>query len=131
METMTSIDFQAWLKNQKKKPSKYRNIITYVGNIRFDSKAEARRYEQLLLLQRAGKISELKLQPSFELQAKFKDINGNTQRAITYLADFQYNENGRLVIEDVKGKETKEFLIKKKMFLQKYPNVDFRLIKGR
>lgn len=128
METMTSGGFLQWLKQNKKKPSKYRNITTYVDNIRFDSKAEAARYTELKMLQRAGKISGLELQPSFELQPKFK-ADGKTIRAITYRADFQYNENGRVVVEDVKGKETKDFIIKKKIFMQKYPHVDFRLIK--
>lgn len=126
---MTLSEYKEIVAKNHAKRSKYGNVTTYVGNIRFDSKAEARRYEQLILLQRAGQISELRLQPSFELQAKFKDINGNTQRAITYRADFQYNENGRVVVEDVKGKETKDFAIKKKIFLQKYPDVDFRLVR--
>ena len=128
MQTITLEQYHQMIAKPKK-PSKYGNITTYVGNIRFDSKAEAARYTELKMLQRTGKISGHELQPSFELQPKFKGADGKTIRAITYRADFQYNENGRVVVEDVKGKETKDFIIKKKIFMQKYPHVDFRLIK--
>ena len=128
METMTLEQFREMIK-AKKKPSKYRNVITYIDGHKFDSKAEARRYQQLVLLQRAGVISGLKLQPPFELQAKFRGTDGKMVRAITYIADFQYNENGRVVVEDVKGKQTDVFKIKKKLFNEVYPHLELRLTK--
>jgi hypothetical protein len=128
METMTLEEFKAMSK-PKKKPSKYRNVITYVDGHKFDSKTEARRYQQLILLQRAGRISGLELQPLFELQAKFRGADGKMVRAITYIADFQYLENGRVVVEDVKGKQTDVFKIKKKLFLEMYPHLDLRITK--
>jgi len=70
--------------------NKYRNIKTTVDGIRFDSKREAERYSELKLLERAGIITDLKLQPKFELIPKH---NGN--RALTYIADFSYTEAGR------------------------------------
>lgn len=78
---------------------KYRNKPITLGNDRFDSRAEARRHGQLLLLQRAGEISGLERQVQFELP-----VNG--QRFRTYIADFTYYEKGKLVVEDVKSPAT-------------------------
>lgn len=109
--------------------SKYHNRKTTIDGITFDSQAEARRYMELKLLLKAGQISNLKLQPIFELQPKYKNNKDKSIRAITYKADFQYIENGKAVVEDVKGMETKEFKIKQKILEYKYPDIDFRLIK--
>ena len=99
--------------------NKYRNVKTTIDGIKFDSKAEASRYTELKLLEKAGEITDLKLQPRFILQHNFKHKN-KTVRAITYMADFQYSENGKEIVEDVKGVETAVFKIKKKMFLNIY-----------
>jgi hypothetical protein len=109
--------------------SKYKNKKTIIDGIKFASKGEASRYQELKLLEKAGVIQNLELQPSYELQPKFK-YNGKAERAITYKADFRYIENNTIVVEDVKGFETKDFLIKRKMFLRNYgDSVDFRIIK--
>lgn len=83
-----------------------------------------------------GDITDLKLQPKFELQPKYINNKGKTIRAITYIADFIYTELragdggiGKVVVEDVKGVETKEFKLKKKLFENKYKDIDFRLIR--
>lgn len=107
--------------------NKYRNKRTTINGITFASKGEANRYQELKLLERAGEISNLKLQPKFELQPKFRK-NGKTHRAINYIADFQYVENGQTVVEDFKGFETKEFLIKKKLFEYKYDDLELKII---
>lgn len=109
---------------------KYGNIKMMVDNIKFDSQAEATRYAELKLLLKIGKIKDLVLQPVFILQDNFKH-DGKTERAIKYIADFQYIdcETDRCIVEDVKGMETKDFLIKKKLFLYKYgERYVFRLI---
>lgn len=93
---------------------------TIVDNITFASKAEARRYQELKLLLNAGEITDLILQPSFELQAKFTDRTGKRHRAIKYVADFLYKENGHAVVEEVKGHETPVWLLKQKLFLFRY-----------
>lgn len=101
------------------KGAKYRNKKTEVDGIKFDSIAEAKRYSELKFLEKAGKITDLKLQPKFELQEKYT-INGRNIRAITYIADFQYIEDGKTIVEDVKGQATEVFKIKQKMFEKKY-----------
>ena len=109
--------------------NKYHNKKTTIDGITFDSKAEAKRYVELKLLLRAKKITNLQLQPKYELQPKYKNNKGQTIRAITYKADFSYIENGKKIVEDVKGVETKDFRLKKKLLEYKYPSIDFRLIK--
>ena len=94
----------------------------------FDSIAESRRYKELALLEKAGEIENLQLQPKFLLQDSFKK-NGKTYRKIEYIADFMYEEKGKVIVEDVKGMETKEFKIKRKLFEYKYPDLELKLIK--
>lgn len=86
--------------------SKYGNKPTEVDGIRFASKREAHRYTELKLLERAGKISALRLQPAFPL-----DVNGVP--VCHYRADFAYVENGRRVVEDSKGYRTDVYKIKR------------------
>lgn len=101
---------------------KYGNIKTVVDGIKFDSKAEAERYAELRLLERAGIISELKLQPKFQLIPTFVK-NGKTFRGINYIADFMYTENGRKVVEDVKGCRTEVYKLKRKLFEYYYSDL--------
>lgn len=108
--------------------NKHNAVAVVVDGIRFASKMEARRYGELKLLVAAGVITELTLQPRFLLQEKFTDSKGTNHRAINYVGDFQYIENGVTVVEDVKGMETKVFKINKKLFLYRYRDIDFRLI---
>lgn len=105
--------------------SKYHNIKTSVDGIVFDSKAEAYRYMELKLLLKAGEITDLILQPKFVLQDRFKD-GKKTIGAITYIADFMYQEGDNTVVEDVKGVETAVFKLKEKLFLFRYPQYVFR-----
>ena len=99
---------------------KYSSKKSEANGILFHSTLEARRYLQLLKLAEMGQISDLTLQPSFLLQDKYYIVkNGKREcvRKLTYSADFSYMENGKLVIEDTKGFETKEYIIKRKLFL--------------
>ncbi|MDL2276355.1 DUF1064 domain-containing protein [Breznakia sp. OttesenSCG-928-G09] len=110
--------------------SKYRAKKTVVDGITFDSKAEARHYQELKLLERAGLIKELELQPKYELQPSFKK-NGKTVRAINYVADFRYfdvRENKTIVV-DVKGMKTPVYELKKKMVEYRY-GVDIKEVRG-
>ena len=97
------------------KRHKYGAIPTTVDGIRFDSKAEAKRYGELKLLEKAGEIKELQLQPRFELMAPERG-SGFDVRIGDYVADFRYREGpkGLLKIEDVKGVKTALYRWKKK-----------------
>lgn len=109
--------------------NKYRNKKVVIDGIKFDSIAEGNRYRELKLLEKRKYITDLELQPKFELQPKYTNAKGEHIRAIIYKADFSYIENGKIIVEDVKGMETKDFKLKKKMFEYKYKDVDFRLVK--
>lgn len=108
--------------------SKYGNKKVIIDGFEFDSKKEGLRYKELSLLQRAGQIENLELQPKFLLQENFKK-NGKTYRKIEYIADFQYKEKDNIIIEDVKGKETEVFKLKRKLFEYKYPHLTIKIIK--
>jgi hypothetical protein len=82
------------------RPQKYRNVRTTVDGHSFASKKEANRWCELVLLQQAGQISGLGRQPRYKLHAPNGDLIG------CYVADFAYEENGRLVVEDVKSVAT-------------------------
>ena len=110
------------IKYQKK--HKYNAKSVVIDGIRFPSEKEGKRYLELKELERAGKISNLTLQPKFLLQESFK--RKKNHRAIFYIADFEYIENGKRVVEDVKGMKTQVYNLKKKLFLKKYPQVVFR-----
>lgn len=107
--------------------SKYKAKKTKVDGITFDSKKEAKRYTELKLLERAGVIKSLELQPKFVLQEEYiKD--GKKIKAITYKADFMYwdNEKNKKIIEDVKGFKTDVYKLKKKLFEFRYK--DLRIV---
>lgn len=97
--------------------NKYRNRKTEIDGIVFDSKREAQRYAELQLLQRAGKIRDLSMQVEFELIPK-----QDGERACKYKADFVYHmaDTGKMVVEDVKGKRTREYIIKRKLMLWRH-----------
>ena len=100
--------------------TKYRNKKTNG----YDSKKEAKRAEELKLLERVGSITDLQEQVSIILQERFKH-NGKWERAITYIADFVYMQDGVKIVEDVKGFKTDVYKIKRKMLLFTYPDIKF------
>lgn len=89
-----------------------------VGGVTFDSQREYRRFCELSRLERAGKITNLQRQVKYVLIPSQKDEKGKViERECSYIADFVYVENGKLVVEDAKGYKTPEYRIKKKMAL--------------
>lgn len=99
-------------KSAARKPTrhKYGAIATTVDDIRFDSKAEARRYQELKLMERGRLIRNLELQPSF-------DIIINGVKVCRYVADYRFINcgTGEMVVEDCKGFKTPEYRLKKKL----------------
>ena len=114
----------------KQKDSKYKSKKTEVDGIEFMSKKEARRYTELKLLERAGEISDLRLQVKYVLipaqrepdtvGAKGGVKKGKViERECSYVADFVYRIAGTSdeVVEDTKGFRTPEYKIKRKLML--------------
>ena len=102
---------------------------TTFNNIKFDSKAEARRYVELLILKKARKIKHLDLQVRYKITIGGVDVKYASGRHLTYVADFTYiDENGREVVEDVKGHQTD--VSKIKIALMAAMGHEVKLIKG-
>lgn len=114
-------------KYQRQINNKYHAQKTEVDGITFDSKKESERYAELKILAKAGEIYNLTLQPRFLLQEPFV-CDGKKERKIEYVADFMYfDKNGQAVVEDVKGKKTDVYQLKRKLFLYQYKDkVKFR-----
>ena len=114
---------------------KYHNTKTVADGIKFDSKLEAERYAQLKIMERAGVIRALELQPSFDLIPSFRK-NGKTWRKTVYKADFRYilAEDDSYIIEDVKGSTaviTGVFRLKQKLFEYKYPEYTISIVTSK
>ena len=121
---------------RKAKTNKYNAKKVSVDGIEFDSKKEARRYQELLLLQKAGEIYMLERQKVYELLPAQREpetvgkrggvIKGKLlERAVEYVADFVYTDkNGKTVVEDVKGFREggayAVFVLKRKLMLYRY-----------
>ncbi len=80
------------------------------------SRKERDRYNALLMLEKAGEISDLRFQVRFELIPNQRASSG-VWRKITYIADFVYQKDGKTIVEDTKGKRTEVYRIKKKLML--------------
>ena len=114
---------------------KYHNKKTFIDGIKFDSKLEAERYTQLKMMERAGVIRDLEIQPEYELIPSFRK-NGKTWRKTVYKADFRYilAENDKTIIEDVKGSIsviTDVFRLKQKLFEYKYPEYTISIVTSK
>lgn len=92
----------------KKRRNKYGNIKTTVDGTTFHSKKEAERYRVLRQEVEDGVIHSLRLQPSFTIR-----VNGHL--ICRYIADFEYVRDGATVVEDVKGRITDVYRLKKKL----------------
>lgn len=96
--------------------SKYHAKPVTVDGIRFDSKREAERWQQLLLLYRAGEISNLRRQVPYVLIPK-----SDYGRDIVYRADFVYVDKSCIeIVEDAKGFKTDIYRLKKRLMAEKY-----------
>ncbi len=114
---------------------KYRNRKVKVDGILFDSKKEAQRYQELKLLESVGEICLLKCQDKFVLLPEQREECNEVykkgkhkgelkkgkliERECVYIADFTYFDvaSGEIVVEDVKGVKTREYVLKRKLML--------------
>ena len=82
-----------------------------------DSKKEAKRCNELTILERAGIIKDLRQQVKFVLIPSQKIGGKVVERECSYYADFCYTENGRKIVEDTKGMKVDSYIIKRKLML--------------
>jgi hypothetical protein len=99
------------------KRPKYGNRKVVRDGITFDSAKEARRWSELLLLEKAGAIQNLQRQVKYQLIPSQKIAGKVVERACSYVADFVYVRDGETVVEDTKGFKTPEYVIKRKLML--------------
>lgn len=98
---------------------KYHAKKTTVDGITFDSRREADRYLVLKGMEEEGAIEDLRRQVRYELVPAF-DVDGRHYRPVFYVADFVYVEDGKEVVEDVKGMRTDVYRLKSKLFARRY-----------
>jgi len=129
-ETMTRDEYLAATAPAKRR-NKYGAKKTVVDGITFDSAAESRRYATLRQMEQAELISHLERQPTFKLYCGTTPILIKSKRYpngrhMTYRADFAYFDPSRnkRIVEDVKGRRTKEFIIKKAVVEACFPAVE-------
>ena len=108
--------------------AKYHSRKITRDGVTYDSVKEYRRFCELSLLAKAGAITDLQRQVEFVLIPPQREpdtigVRGGIkkgkviERGVTYIADFTYKENGKLVVEDCKGFRTKDYIIKRKLLL--------------
>ena len=114
--------------------SKYKNRPVIIAGIRYASVKEAGRHKELMLLEKAGKIKNLRFQVPYELipaqyetyerygkkGQRLKDGRRCLEQSCKYVAEFVYPDagTGEWIIEDSKGKRTTDYIIKRKLMLQ-------------
>lgn len=109
--------------------TKYHSRKVVVNGITFPSRLEGERYQQLLLLQKAGEISHLQLQPEFQIYKGWIDPEtGEKHKSRFYIGDFMYIDmrSHVWVVEDTKGVETDVFRLKWEYVQSEYPDYSFR-----
>lgn len=113
--------------------SKYGNKKVVWNGETFDSQKELSRYQELLLLQKAGVIQDLQRQVKYVLIPAYYETRERTkngkrlrperwcvERSVSYYADFVYTKDGKTVVEDTKGARTQSYIIKRKLMLDRY-----------
>ena len=98
------------------KRSKYGNKRVVIDGITFDSQAEGDRWVQLRALEASGSISNLRRQVRYELAPAVK-VQGRKRPPIRYIADFEYEKDGKTVTEDKKGFKTEIYKLKRHLMM--------------
>lgn len=116
-------------RNFRKSKTKYANKSVTYGGQKFDSKKEMRRFIYLQTLEKAGEISDLQTQVTYELiptqrePSRYtktgREVKGKAiELSVRYVADFVYKDKeGNVIVEDTKGFRTADYIIKRKLML--------------
>lgn len=123
METITAAQYREMIATPAAHAQawrKYRNVPTKLDDIRFDSKREAERWADLVLLQRGGTIEKLERQVTFDLI-----VNGVKVGKVR--PDFTYIEGDTVVAEDSKGHQTEAHKLRWRLAQALYPLIEWRL----
>lgn len=91
-----------------------------------DSQREQRRCDELHLLERAGAIAELRMQPHYPFKIAGTPLKGKNGHALGFTGDFEYREDGRLICEDSKGFVVRDYPLRSALFRALFPDVELR-----
>lgn len=100
--------------------SKYHSTKVKTAEGTFDSKKEYKRWLQLKEMEATGVITDLNRQVPYELIPHQKQDGRVVERAVKYFADFVYKVDGVTIVEDTKGLKTADYIIKRKLMLERY-----------
>ena len=100
-------------------------LVCNVSSVFVDSKSEAKRYAELIGMQKRGEITDLRRQVRYPLAVDGRPVLIRSQRypngrQVSYVCDFTYRENDEPVIEDRKGFWTTEAKLKVAFFEAQY-----------
>jgi hypothetical protein len=115
--------------HKRRRAPKYHNVKKEVDGIIFDSIEESKMYQDLILLEKQGKIRDLRLQPEFKLIPGYTNLKGEKIRPLIYRADFMFLdlEERCVRVVDYKGCKTRVYKLKKKIFDYMYRKYDMFL----
>lgn len=114
----------------RKRPNKYGAVKSRcAAGHTHDSRKEARRCDDLRLLERAGAISGLKQQPRYQFHVAGRAVLLKNGQTAHLTADFEYVENGQTVVEDVKGFVVRDFPLRAALFRAIWPDIELRVTK--
>jgi hypothetical protein len=112
-----------------KSRNKYGAVETVKDGQVFASKVEAHRWQDLRLMELAGVITGLVRQPCYRIMPRHQDCYGNWHRAAHYTADFLYQQDGRTIVEDVKGTVQRDAGLRIEMLAHQNPQLDVRIVR--
>jgi hypothetical protein len=92
------------------------------------SRREAKRCNELHLLQRAGRIAGLQQQPQFRFAVDGRPVMLENGQQARLTADFAYVEDGRKVVEDSKGFVVRDFPLRWALARALWPEIDWRVV---
>lgn len=99
-----------------------------------DSRSEAKRCDELHLLEKAGEISHLQVFPRFYFVVNGVQVKHDNGRRVSYEADFSYFENSAAVVEDVKGRsrkaDSRDWPLRRAFFRVCFPGIELREVRG-
>lgn len=109
--------------------NKYNNQKTIYNGIRYDSKREAEKAQELDMLKQSGEVIDWTAHPRYLLIPRYINRDGKIVRPTHYIPDFwvKYRDGGEVVI-DIKGFQTPEFKLKMKMFNYRYKDKNLELV---
>jgi hypothetical protein len=109
---------------------KHGNHIVVVDGEKFHSMGEYRRWCELQLEQRAGRITDLERQVAYELVPTLRRPGQRTEPALRYTVDYRYREDGTVVCEEYKGHPDAAWKIRRRLFIWLYPDITLRVTGG-